>query len=73
MSPELAAVILGVFGTLCVAMIKFVPRKNNPGHNPGHNALNSKYVRKDLCDEKHKNITDDLTEIKGDVKELLRR
>lgn len=62
--------ILGICGTVITAMIKFVPRrnKNSPGHNPGNPG---EYVRKDICDLQHKTLTEDITEIKGDVKLIL--
>jgi len=66
MTTEWAYIAVAGLLAITAGIIKFVPRKNNPGHN-------NKYVRKELCDVLMKNITEDLTEIKADVKTLLGR
>jgi len=50
--------ILSVCAPVTVAIIKFVPPRNTP------NLLNGTYVKKDLCDERSRNIQEDIREIK---------
>jgi len=47
--------ILSVCAPVTVAIIKFVPPRNT---------LNGTYIKKDLCDERSRNIQEDIREIK---------
>lgn len=62
-----ALVIFGALITLSIAILRFIPKKNNPG-NP-----DNKYVRKDLCDERHGFIEKQLEQISNNQTEILRR
>jgi len=69
MTPEIASIVCMSILAGIVAMLKFIPRKDNPGQN----ALDAKYVRKELWDERSKNIEQKLDALCKDVKTLLLR
>lgn len=56
--------IMSVCAPVTVAIIKFVPPRNTP------NLLNGTYVKKDLCDERSRNIQEDIREIKEMIEKV---
>lgn len=66
------------YAILIVFVLGIVLKEVKDSHGRGKihkriDALDKTYVRRDICHERTDRLHDDLTEVKEDIKELLRR